>query len=181
MADNTDDSNTNNIARLADYQEGWRSQCLKSKNGRVLPILANVMIALRSDPVFRNIIARDDMFAGPMLMRPLPDSTIAATAMPRPLTDDDVTEVQVWLQRAGLRVGKDVTHQAVDLSGPQCAYHPVRRYLDRVAWDGTKRLTDWLTTYLGAEDFPAHTDGRTRCFLLAWLPVSSSRAAKPIT
>ena len=118
MADNTDDSNTNNIARLADYQEGWRSQCLKSKNGRVLPILANVMIALRSDPVFRNTIARDDMFAGPMLMRPLPDSTIAATAMPRPLTDDDVTEVQVWLQRAGLRVASAAWRIRPSICGP---------------------------------------------------------------
>ena len=118
------------------------------------------------DPVFRNIIARDDMFAGPMLMRPLPDSTIAATAMPRPLTDDDVTEVQVWLQRAGLRVGKDVTHQAVDLWARECAYHPVRRYLDRVAWDGTKRLTDWLTTYLGAEASP-HTRMVGQMFLVS--------------
>src|SRR5271154_6658947 len=89
------DTNKNNIVRLAEYNEGWRAQCLKSKSGNILPTLANVMVALRSDPAFRNTIARDDMFVGPMLKRPLPDSAIALTAMPRPLTDDDVTEIQV--------------------------------------------------------------------------------------
>lgn len=31
-------------------------------------------------------------------------------------------------------------------------FHPVRRYLDALEWDGVERLDEWLTTYLGAKD-----------------------------
>ena len=30
--------------------------------------------------------------------------------------------------------------------------HPVRKYLDTLSWDGTKRLDQWCATYLGAPD-----------------------------
>src|SRR6185369_14361928 len=33
-------------------------------------------------------------------------------------------------------------------------FHPVREYLDGLAWDGTKRLDRWLAAYLGAADTP---------------------------
>jgi predicted P-loop ATPase len=33
----------------------------------------------------------------------------------------------------------------------ECAFHPVRDYLEALIWDGKKRLHGWLHTYLGAE------------------------------
>jgi hypothetical protein len=130
----------------------WLALCHKGKSGP-LPTLSNVMLALRSDPATSECIGRDEMFCGAVLMRAMPDSKITATALPRPVTDDDVAGLQEWLQKAGLRrVGKDATHQAVDLRARECAFHPVRDYLNALTWDGTPRLTLWLTTYLGVAE-----------------------------
>jgi hypothetical protein len=132
----------------------WLALCHKNKSGP-LPTLHNVMLALRSDSATSECIARDEMFCGAVLMQAMPDSKIAATALPRPVTDDDVAGLQEWLQKAGLRrVGKDATHQAVELRARECAFHPVRDYLNSLIWDGTPRLTLWLTTYLGVEETP---------------------------
>jgi predicted P-loop ATPase len=56
------------------------------------------------------------------------------------------------MQRHELRrLGKDVTHQALDLVARAHAFHPVQDYLSRLRWDGKKRVDIWLSYYLGAE------------------------------
>jgi hypothetical protein len=120
-----------NIIRLAcdnTADPDWLDDCITA-NGRPLSVLSNVVLALRADPAVNGCIARDDMFCGPVLLRPIPGSLITASS-PRPITDDDVAALQIWLQSAGLhRVSKDVVHQAVDLRARECAFHPVRDYL----------------------------------------------------
>jgi predicted P-loop ATPase len=71
---------------------------------------------------------------------------------PRPVTDTDVTAVQVHLQWFGFpRLGKDATHQAVDKCARENAFHPVRDYLNGLEWDGFERLPEWLYAYLGTD------------------------------
>jgi predicted P-loop ATPase len=90
-----------------------------------------------------------------ILVSPLPgpaeDDAIRFQA--RPVCDVDVTRLQEWLQHAGLlRLGKDVTHQAVDARAVERSYHPVRDYLDRLEWKGVSGISGWIPKYLGAED-----------------------------
>ena len=82
------------------------------------------------------------------------------------MRDEDVTFIQEWLQIAGLpNIGKDVTHQAVDLRARECSFHPVRNYLDSLTWDRVERLETWLNIYLGAEDTP-YARGIGRMFMV---------------
>lgn len=53
-----------------------------------------------------------------------------------------------------VRLPKDIIHQAVDIVAHQQRFHPVRDYLNRLAWDGMPRLESWLTNYLGVERTP---------------------------
>ncbi len=89
------------------------------------------------------------------VVAPLPGDDPAADHAFRPIRDVDVSQVQEYLQLAGLsRLGKDTTHQAVDLHVSERAFHPVQDYLGRLCWDGTRRLGSWLITYMGAADTP---------------------------
>jgi predicted P-loop ATPase len=144
-----------NIIRLAQTTRShpdWFSDCILSEKGRPLPLLANAMVALRSDPAVQNAFARDDMFCGPMLLQQIPGSQIPATPLPRPVTDEDVATAQAWLQRAGIRLSKDIMHQAVDLRARECSFHPVRDYLDNLVWDETPRLRSFFPTYFGTDN-----------------------------
>lgn len=143
---------------------GWRAECMCDKQGEPLSNLANTMTALRGDPAVAQCFAYDEMLHAPLLVAPLPGVEIDE---PRLITDADVSSLQEWLQRAGLRhITKDSTHQAVDLRASECPFHPVRDYLSGITWDGTKRLHSWLSHYLGAER-TSYANGIGCMFLIA--------------
>ena len=145
-----------NIIRLATAREArceWLHDCITGENGRILPNVANILIALRADPKLKDSFAFDQMLQAPLLMQPLDDSEDFTQ---RPLTDTDVTRCQEFLQHAGLRnISKEMMHQAADVRAEECAFHPVRDYLHGLKWDGRARLNSWLTTYLGTKQTTA--------------------------
>ena len=148
----------------ADLNGAWLSQCIRTggKNSKPLPVLANALIGVRA--VWPDAIAYDEMQCAPMLMQPLQGEN---DLTPRPLTDIDVGIMQDRLQHLGLkRVGKDTVHQAVDLRASECSFHPVRKYLDGLAWDGTPRMAKLFTKYFGAEPRP-YTEAIGRMFLVS--------------
>jgi predicted P-loop ATPase len=144
-------------------QPAWLSTCI-TRNGRPMSTLANVMIALRNDPAVKDALAYDEMLRAPMLMHACdgdPDFS------PRPVTDADVGHLQEWLQAAGLQtVGEALVHQAVELRAHECAFHPVRNYLEALVWDGRPRLDTWLSVYLGTEA-TSYAGAIGRMFLIA--------------
>jgi predicted P-loop ATPase len=99
--------------------------------------------------VLAGCVAFDQMAVGVSLIRPLPDDT--AFTQPRPWCDADTSRLQDWLQRVCNmgRVGKETVQQGIEFVALEHAFHPVRDYLNGLVWDGTKRLDDWLTNYLG--------------------------------
>jgi virulence-associated protein E/bifunctional DNA primase/polymerase-like protein len=124
-------------------------------SGKIGPLnnVANALVALRSEPTLYNVIARDEMLCAAVLRRNDADPSF----VPRPVTDDDITAIQEFLQWKGLRsLGKDVVHQAVQKCARERAFHPVRDYLNALQWDGTPRLATWLNVYTGAEPNEYH-------------------------
>ena len=133
----------------------WLDRCQKNEKGAPRSNLANAVLALREAPELRDLFTYDDMLRAPLLVKALPSTEDDSSDLPRPVRDDDVTAVQEWLQLAGLvSVGKDTTHQAVDLRARERTFHPVRDYLHALPWDGERRLHGWLNRYLGVEHSP---------------------------
>ena len=145
--------------RARSPRPAWLDGMLRDSKGRVLPVLANAMTALRSAPELADAFRFDDMGKVPLLGTPLPlveGSTFEPdVALPRPARDTDVSKLQEWLQHAGIeKIGRETCHQAVDLRAQERSFHPVRDYLNNLRWDGEPRLARWLTFYLGAEPSP---------------------------
>jgi predicted P-loop ATPase len=149
----------------------WLALCAADDKGRQYPNLQNVMIALRNDPKYEGAFKYDEMLRTVVLTQPIEDEAEPiedeADFHPRPATDVDISALQERLQIAGLRyLGKETTHQAVELRAEECKFHPVKEYLDSLRWDGTPRLSAWLSTYLGAQQ-TTYSGGIGRMALIA--------------
>lgn len=133
-----------------DQEPEWFFDLLKGDNGKPVPNLHNAVVILRGEPEFQGLFAHDQMMHSAIVLRGLDDEPSGFE--PRPLTDADVSRIQARIQAlALLRLSKDVIHQAVDVVAEDHKFHPVRDYLNGLAWDGKPRLEKWLIDYLGVE------------------------------
>jgi predicted P-loop ATPase len=159
-----------NIVKLADAratEPEWLQQCMRNGKGAPVANLANVLTALRGEPLLANCFALDLMLQAPLLTRPLPGVHETAEFVARPITDIDVGNAQDWLQHNGLpNIGRDVMHQATLVRADERAFHPVVDYLKSLTWDEIPRISKWLSTYLGAHD-DSYTQNIGRMFLIA--------------
>jgi predicted P-loop ATPase len=137
----------------------WISGTQYDRRYEPRPNLYNAMLCLREDTRICDLFSYDEMLRAAILSHPVPEreSLEKQPFEPRPVRDDDVAALQELLQASGLeKLGKETVHQAVDLRARERSFHPVRDFLNGLQWDGSPRLTAWLTTYLGAEDTQYH-------------------------
>jgi predicted P-loop ATPase len=145
----------------------WVSKCIKDDKGRPIAVVANAIEAIKGDSAMRDALGYDEMQCLPMLLHQVGVPVGGNVEIPRPLTDEDITEIQCWLQHAGLtRIARDATRDAVLSCAHDHSYHPVRDYLESLQWDGKPRVNVWLTTRLGAELTP-YTQEIGKMFLIA--------------
>jgi len=145
-----DDPDVINLDKAKARRGKWQNDCIKSAKGNPLPIIANVLLALRRDSGLQDAFAFDEMARTTMLVHPI--GSPMAPFEPRAILDEDVAYVTEYLQGAGLRhIGSSVVRDAICTRAVENFYHPVRDYLESLQWDGQKRVNVWLTTRLGAE------------------------------
>jgi predicted P-loop ATPase len=147
--------------------EHWVSACIKDHKGRPIANVANAILALEGAADVRDTLGYDEMLRAPVLLHQ-PGIPIGGDVLePRPLTDEDVTDIQKWMQHAGLeRIPRHTVRDAVDLCARRQSFHPLREYLESLQWDGKPRVNIWLTTRLGAELTP-YTQNIGQMFLIA--------------
>jgi len=130
----------------------WNAGLLRSSEGKVLPVLANAIHALRHAPEWKGILWQDEFATSTVARRPLPWITDAGAWADTTWSDRDDYLATEWLQRNGVRVPASIAGQAVETVAQDRLFHPVRDYLDALMWDASPRLDTWLIQYLGAND-----------------------------
>lgn len=109
--------------------------------------LENVVTILLKAPEWKGVLALNE-FALAMEKKVLPPYQQPAAGE---WTDADDDELDLWLSCSfDLRAGKEICARAAGIVAKRNAYHPVREFLDGLAWDGSPRLDAWLARYLGA-------------------------------
>ena len=167
-----------NNDRVSSGQNGsWARS--KTTGAEIEPVLANVALALRGAPELADAFRFDELQRLVIVVKTLPCTDGAErrnTAVPGPLSNADVSQVQEWLQHAGMpRIGREIVHQAIALRAQERAFHPIRDYLDGLQWDGVLRLElmaddlPWRRANpLRSGDGPNVIDRRRGADLFAW-------------
>ena len=165
--------NTTGDVRRAPVRLPWASLLRIDAGGAPERNEANVITALSLDAAFAGALMFDEFRQEIIVARSLPWDP-AGTAHPRPWGEGDDVRCAEWLQRHEINVPPVVVGRSVVAVSRNIRIHPVRDYLEALAWDGTPRLDAWAVTYLGAEDTPLH-----RSMAALWMISAVARIMQP--
>jgi len=112
----------------------------------------NLRLALHGDERTVDLVRFDSFARRIMLERPIPRPGMPAPAEfePRAWCDEDDVALCEHFNGLGFkRVGRDLVRDVIALEAAGRAYHPVRDYLDGLAWDATPRLSRFFFDHCG--------------------------------
>ncbi|MCT4686064.1 virulence-associated E family protein [Vallitalea sp.] len=130
----------------------WVAKLDRDTKGRINNTISNIEVILSNDPRIKGCIGRNKFSQKDIALKHLPwrkiDRNVASDAV---LEDSDDARVRKFLEHYG-NFSKTKIDDAVSNVTQDNAFHPIRDYLDKLKWDGEKRLDTLLIDYLGAED-----------------------------
>jgi predicted P-loop ATPase len=132
-------------------ESDWTDQLILDKDGKIRPILANLILILREASRWKGVLGYDEFAARVVIKRPLPWSR---EALDSPWSDHHESLARVWFQNDGINPAAGDVGRAVQAAARHSPFHPVRTYFDALVWDGIPRLDAWLVTYFHVEDSP---------------------------
>lgn len=143
--------NTTGDIHTAPVRPRWASLLRLDPAGTPERNEANVITALSLDAAFAGALVFDEFAQEILVTRALPWEPVGST-LSRPWGEADDVRCAEWLQRHEINVPPIVVGRSVVAVARNVRVHPVRDYLDTLAWDGTPRIDAWAVTYLGAAD-----------------------------
>jgi len=156
--------------------ETWRKALFYNQEGALTKDPGNAALILCHDDRWAGAIRYDEFCDRVRWSRDAP----ALGGMTRPrerraLDSQAVTYVQHWLRKnIGPAFSREATKEALMMAAQLNSFHPVREYLNGLAWDGTRRVEKWLATYMGSAEDRYHSEvGRM------WLVSAVARVMMP--
>jgi len=135
------------------------------KHGEKLKTINNVVAFLKTDPELVDLY-KLNLFTGSIEISRPPAWDKDRKPMSL-LTDDDIIMLKCHLSMTyQWETTVSLLYEGVIFVAKECAYHPVKNYLNSLTWDNTPRIDRWLIDYAGAEDND-YVRAVSRKFLLA--------------
>jgi putative DNA primase/helicase len=135
----------------------WDSCLLKNKQGAYLPCLRNAVAILTHRKEWHNVLAFD-AFAGVVVKKKSPPWTEDVAPERDSLADwsrEDSMRTACWIaDEYNCPVPTHIVDEAVQVVAARWEVHPVRDYLNALAWDRKARIDDFLVRVAGAPDTP---------------------------
>ncbi|MBO1077359.1 virulence-associated E family protein, partial [Roseomonas marmotae] len=156
--------------RPAAPKDSWLYLLKTDEDGRILSNLANSIVLLSHDPVWKGVLAFDTLGQRVVARRPIPEYGEGSLDDPydHPVSWSDhlTTATRVYLQNSGITTSKDDAIAAIYSVARESQFNALVEHLSGLEWDGVGRLDTWLSVYCGAVD-NEYTRGAGRMWLLA--------------
>ena len=132
-----------------------------TEKGGVRNSIKNCLTVFQHDPLLSGAMAYNLLTDRTDIVKPIGYDRSSSASM----TDTDMKYIRLYLEENYDLTSEKKIIDAADLAAHQNSYHPVRDYLNSLAWDGTERICYCLHHFLGAEA-DEYTFQALRLFLL---------------
>lgn len=132
-----------------EYSEDWVLNLAANKNGQYAQTIDNVKLILENDPVFRKKIGFNEFTKKYKIFGVMPWNKDNSE---KDWVDSDDAGLRHYIEKGYGIKGKSTIEDAWILVANENKFHPVRDYLNSLAWDGIPRLDNLFVDYLGADD-----------------------------
>lgn len=125
----------------------WRSGLMRNKQGQCVCCHNNLLLIFQHDEALQDLFAMDEFANRIMFTRKPPWTKVG-----REWEETDVGELGAWLgelRMYGMSCKSTLVAEMVAVVATRNGYHPVRKYLRGLKWDGTPRVSAVLSTYFG--------------------------------
>jgi len=148
----------------------WLESLEVDAKGNIKSTIDNIVIVLQNDTRLKGVIAIDE-FRNNLVKR----KRFKWDKEHRYLfSDTDEAYVRRYLERKYGIIGNGRVKDAIDITGMDNIFHPVREYINGLNWDGKQRLDTLLIDYLGAED-----NEYVRAVTRKWMVAGVARTFEP--
>ena len=142
----------------------WLKKLEVTNKGGIANTIDNVVLILTNDPRLNQAYYYDAFKERPIISGDLPWVRLSERTS-NVWTDVDDAGLRRFLELEYKVESAQKIRDAVDLAMLEKIRHPVREYLDSLAWDGEERLDTLFIKYLGADD-SAYVRAVTRAALI---------------
>lgn len=150
--------------------EGWRLLLRRTQSGGLSGHMINVSLILGNDERWEDVLGFDQFSSKTVKLRTPPYG-----GEPGEWTDLDDMLTTEWLaQQYNLLAKTGTVLEGVSVTASKNSFHPVRRYLEGLAWDHTPRLESWLHQIMGVPLTPYSMKVAKR-----WMLGAVARVMKP--
>ena len=135
--------------QIQEIDNTWIDELETTKKGELAKTIDNFKIILANDPNLKGLVGIDEFNAGRLcLLR----DCLWGSKRGSEWSDNDDAILRLYIEKNyGLYAPKKL-EDAFNSVTLENSFHPVRSYLDKLAWDGIERVDRLFIDYLGAED-----------------------------
>ena len=128
----------------------WEKKLERDRTGWPISSYRNIEAVLANDKKFAGKLGFDEFAQKEVALSDLPWRQISRRDAA--LRDIDDAEIRLWLGKKYHITGKDKIWDCVQHECHKRTFHPIRKYLEGLTWDGEPRIDTVLIDYFGCED-----------------------------
>lgn len=127
----------------------WMEELEVDAKGKYTSSAVNINVIFSNDARLKQIFKLNDFDGKRYVFKSMPWRKIKG---PEPVKNVDYSGVRNYLESLYGIAGTLKIDDALALEFEKNHYHPIRDYLNKIEWDGQKRIDTLLVDYFGAED-----------------------------
>lgn len=130
--------------------KNWIKKLEFTKQGKILSNYLNTELVMLNDKNLKDKFGFNELSKREVILGDVPWRKY--NRLEENITDNDDANLRIYLEKKYGLSGKDKIWDSCNSISHKYKYHPIKNYLERLEWDGIKRLDTLLIDYFACDD-----------------------------